>query len=147
MMGREISDPHGIEGTTPHIKGLDILPVSTILGAHKKTEQCHFSFEANPTIKGYGYEIHMGTTSSEQALCRLNTGEPDGCYLNSHTWGSYIHGIFDNASVIESVLKGIEPSISVTVSYRDIKEKGYNQLADLIRQKVNMPYIYEILNQ
>lgn len=147
MMGNEISDPHGIEGTTPHIKGLSILPVSTVLGANKKTEQCHFSFEANPAIQGSGYEIHMGSTSSEQPLCRLNTGEPDGCYLNSRTWGTYIHGIFDNAPVIESVLRLINPKIRVSVSYRDIKEKGYNQLADLIRQKVNMPYIYEILNQ
>jgi adenosylcobyric acid synthase len=147
MMGREISDPHSLEGTTPHIMGLNILPVSTVLGAHKKTEQCHFSFETNPAIKGAGYEIHMGTTSSDQPLCRLNNGEPDGCFLNSRTWGSYIHGIFDNASVIESVLQLIDPSITVSVSYRDLKEKGYNQLADLIRKNVDMPYIYEILNQ
>ena len=145
MMGREISDPLGIEGGTQHIKGLDILPVSTILGQHKKTEQCDFTFENNKDISGSGYEIHMGSTSSNQPLCRLNSGEQDGYYHDNRTWGTYIHGIFDNAPVIESVLRLIDPKISISVSYRDIKEKGYNQLADLIRQNVNLDYIYEIL--
>lgn len=147
MMGKEISDPLGVESDVPHIKGLGILPVTTTMGDHKKTEQCSFIFEENNNISGSGYQIHMGTTHSNHPLCRLKNGEPDGCFYNDRTWGTYIHGIFDNATVIESVLKLVQPSIKVTTSYRDIKEAGFNQLAQLIRKNVDMDYIYKVLNQ
>jgi adenosylcobyric acid synthase len=39
----------------------------------------------------------------------METGRADGYYLNDKTWGTYIHGIFDNASVIERVLRQIDP--------------------------------------
>jgi len=147
IMGTEISDPHGIEGSTTKIKGLDILPVYTVLNQNKKTEQCEFSFLTDESIKGKGYEIHMGNTSGNKPLCKLSTGKSDGYFLNNYTWGTYIHGIFDNSSVIESILKHINPNIKVTLSYRDIKEKGYNQLASLVRKNIDIDNIYNILKQ
>jgi adenosylcobyric acid synthase len=147
MMGHEILDPFGVEGENPRIEGLGIMPVSTTLGKNKTTKQCRFKFVTNSEITGSGYEIHMGTsTHSLSPLCNLNTSETDGCYLNPKTWGSYIHGIFDNATVIEHILQQVQPNIKVTVSYRDIKENGYNQLAKLVRQQVNMDYIYKTLH-
>ncbi|MDO4726215.1 MAG: cobyric acid synthase [Porphyromonadaceae bacterium] len=145
MMGIEVQDPLGIEGDISTLPGLGILPVTTVLEAGKQTRQCSFSFvESN--VYGEGYEIHAGQTKSDKPLCHLHNGDEDGYLLNSKTWGSYIHGIFDNASVIESILvaagKGTD---AVNIDYKAKKEEGYNRLAQIIRDNVNMEYVYNCL--
>lgn len=145
MMGVEVQDPLGIEGDISTLPGLGILPVTTVLEAGKKTRQCSFSFVDG---KGYGrgYEIHAGNTKSDKPLCRLHNGEEDGYMLNSKTWGSYIHGILDNASVIENILANVgKEAGGVNIDYKAKKEEGYNRLAQIIRDNVDMEYIYNCL--
>lgn len=144
MMGKEVRDPDGVEGDITALPGLGILPVVTTLAGGKQTRQCRFSF-IEGGASGEGYEIHAGHTPSGQPLCRMENGETDGYFLNDKTWGTYIHGIFDNASVIEPVLRRIDPAISATVNYKTRKEEGYNRLADVIRENVDMEYIYRCL--
>lgn len=69
----------------------------------------------------------------------------DGHFLNAQTWGTYIHGIFDNDSVIQQVLELINPEINVQIDYKKVKEEGYNQLAALVREHTDMDYIYQCL--
>ena len=133
-----------MEGDIASLAGLGILPVVTTLADGKQTRQCRFSFIENG-ISGEGYEIHAGYTPSTRPLCRMENGETDGFFLNDNTWGTYIHGIFDNASVIEQVLRQIDPAISVTVDYKARKEEGYERLAEMIRENVDMEYIYRCL--
>ena len=144
MMGREVRDPDGVEGDIASLPGLGIFPVVTTLADGKQTRQCRFSF-IESDASGEGYEIHAGVTSSNRPLCRMENGETDGYFLNGKTWGSYIHGIFDNASVIEQVLRQINPDISAAVDYKTHKEEGYNRLADVIRENVDMEYVYRCL--
>lgn len=146
IMGSEINDPLHVEGVIDSIPGLGILPVITTLSSEKKTEQCSFTFPGSKEICS-GYEIHMGKTESPapHPLCLINSERTDGFFLNSKTWGTYIHGIFDNSSVIECILRDIYPEIKISVSYHDMKEQGYNQLADLIRRHIDIEYIYKTL--
>ncbi len=144
MMGEEVRDPHGVEGNIPSLPGLGILPVTTTLASGKQTRQCTFSF-VEGSASGNGYEIHAGHTPSARPLCRMNNGESDGYCLNARTWGTYIHGIFDNASVINHVLRRFIPGFASAIDYKARKEQGYNQLADLIRESVDMEYIYKCL--
>ncbi|MGL1901090.1 MAG: cobyric acid synthase [Fibrobacterales bacterium] len=148
MMGKEIHDPHGIEGTFTTMPGLGILPVSTTLTTDKITEQCTFQFR-NSSEPCKGYEIHMGETTSEHhsPLCTIQ-GISDGHYLNERVWGSYIHGMFDNHEIVNSILKAaghqetIEPfSISA------FKETQYNKLADVVRDYCDLEYIYSQLSK
>lgn len=145
MMGDEVRDPEGVEGNIPSLRGLGILPVITTIEGGKQTRQCQFSFIGNRAIAGAGYEIHAGQTTSTNPLCQMDNGETDGCFLNEKTWGTYIHGIFDNASVIESVLRQVNPEFSSAIDYKTKKEEGYNQLADIIRENVDLDYIYNCL--
>jgi adenosylcobyric acid synthase len=145
MMGREIRDPHHVEGDTEYVPGLGILPVSTSLTTEKQTIQCNFSFLGGEEVCE-GYEIHMGetTTDIESPLC--TTGDmKEGYILNSRTWGTYIHGIFDNRPVVESVLRQVDPEYQVQLNFRDFKESNYNKLADLVRDSVDMEYIYRTM--
>lgn len=145
MMGVEVRDPEGVEGDIFSLPGLGILPVGTTIAGGKQTRQCKFTFMKNGAIQGEGYEIHAGRTPSVRPLCRLENGDTDGFFLDDKTWGTYIHGIFDNASVIEYVLRGIIPDFVAKIDYKSRKEEGYNQLADLIRENVDIEYIYRCL--
>ncbi|KGN67284.1 cobyric acid synthase [Porphyromonas sp. COT-108 OH1349] len=146
MMGRSIQDPHHIEGDQEYTNGLGILPVDTIISTEKSTKSCTFSF-MNESIHGTGYEIHMGVTKTDKPLLRTSHNEEDGYILNSRTWGTYLHGILDNASVINRIIQEIDPNFHTDIDYKAKKEKGFNALADLIRTHVDMDYIYQTMKQ
>lgn len=143
IMGEEIKDPHHVEGDTDSVSGLGILPVTTILSEDKQTEQCQFQF-LDQEILSTGYEIHMGNTISEHdsPLCKIGQAN-DGYFLNSNTWGTYIHGIFDNSSIVEYILKQVNAESTVDFDFQKFKDENYNKLADLIRSSMDMDYIYK----
>lgn len=144
IMGAEVRDPEGVEGNIASLPGLDILPVVTTLAGGKQTRQCSFSF-IESEAEGEGYEIHAGQTPSERPLCQMSNGETDGYYLDARTWGSYIHGILDNAEVINLILREVNPQIASATDYKARKEEGYNQLAQVIRENVDLDYIYSCI--
>ena len=148
MMGTEINDPYHVEGYVETIPGLGILPVTTTLTKEKITEQCNFAFQNNKEV-GKGYEIHMGETvfndnASKSILCRSSNGE-DGYFLNNRTWGTYIHGIFDNIFVIQEIIKSTGSNIAPDFDVKAFKEEQYNKLAGLVRKSTDIDYIYKSL--
>ncbi len=146
IMGQIVSDPDHIEGSIDQIAGLGILPVETIIKEGKRSRQSTFKM-AHSGVTGEGYEIHSGVTPTSNPLSILDDGTEDGYYLNDSCWGSYLHGIFDNKSVIDQVLKEINKETGETESYQESKERNYNALADYIRKYIDMDYIYKILAQ
>ncbi len=147
MMGEKIYDPYKIESDMEKINGLGILPVTTTLSKEKKTEQVKFKF-LNRNRTCTGYEIHMGRTESEDKspLCHIHDLE-DGYLLNERTWGTYIHGIFDNPVVMEYILKQVRPEIEIKENFIEFKNNEYDRLADLVRHAVDINYIYKTLNR
>lgn len=145
MMGIEIQDPHHVEGEIDSVTGLGILPVTTMILREKKTEQCQFRFLDREELCR-GYEIHMGDTTSERDSPVCTIGESDdGFFLNPKTWGTYIHGIFDNTSVVEYILRQVNYSGKIKVDFQELKDENYDKLANLIRNSVDMDYIYNTL--
>jgi adenosylcobyric acid synthase len=147
-MGTEIRDPQHIEGDIEFIPGLAILPIITTLTASKTTEQRTFKF-LNHTQECKGYEIHMGESVSDNpsALCQLSNNHPDGYFLNSKTWGTYLHGIFDNEVVVNEILQqaGLEKQITLT-DYAAFKDEQYNKLALWVRGNIDLDFIYKSLH-
>lgn len=144
MLGEWVHDPEGIEGTPQSVPGLGILPVSTTLAHGKTTVQCKFEMTGY-NAHGEAYEIHSGITETNSPLCLLEDGRVDGYYLNEKTWGTYLHGILDNADVLRRILKDYLPDTDMPKSYRQLKEEGYDRLAQWIRDNVDMEYIYSTL--
>jgi adenosylcobyric acid synthase len=147
MMGNEIHDPDHVEGDTETMPGLGILPVSTILTKEKTTEQCTFRFlEFETPCKGY--EIHMGETVSDETsnLSVIGDGKREGYFLNPKTWGTYLHGIFDNEVVINYMLthNGMKRNVSVK-DYQTFKNEQYNKLAQHVRENSDVKYVYRQL--
>ena len=146
-MGKTINDPHGVEGTISTMPGLNILPIETIITPEKLTEQCTFTFGDYPE-ECTGYQIHMGETLSfsPSPLCVTYTGNKDGYFLNEKTWGTYIHGIFDNPSIMRHILKVSNNKIHNTYfDFAQFKDEQYNKLAELIRNNLDLDLIYKSL--
>lgn len=146
ILGRWVHDPEGIEGECGSVEGLGVFPVETTLDSQKTTRQSRFTF-IHGKGEGEGYEIHAGITPTSSPLTRLESGEEEGYYLNDRCWGSYLHGILDNPSVIQSLLQEVGCQEEITVDYRNNKESNYNKLAAHVRAHVDMEYIYQTLER
>ena len=140
MMGEEVNDPFGVESDSNTIPGLGLMPMKTTLTKEKTTIQREFTFK-NLDEKCRGYEIHMGTSTTEKPspLLQIN-GNSEGYLLNDNCWGSYMHGIFDNQVVIDDLLGSI--SKSEIKSYEEFKDENFNKLADLLRDCLDIEKMY-----
>ena len=162
MLGREISDPHGIEsgGKTT---GLGFLDVVTELMREKRTVQV----EALPLLLGIaadcpvqGYEIHVGQTERGQVspCFRILSHDSektklidDGAISDDHrTWGTYIHGVFDsprfrrywlNQIRIRKGLAKLPLTVSENVNQR--RSNAIDKWADHLENHLNLTAIFD----
>ncbi len=150
IMGSEVCDPLHIEGDIDRLPGLGLLPVSTAIGGDKVTRQVRFSFLGDDAVCS-GYEIHMGITlpdnkEENSPVNRLEDGTPDGYFVNDKCFGTYIHGILDNKTVIDYILEPYAEKLNKTVfDYKQFKEEQYDKLADHVRKHVDMNLVYNIM--
>jgi adenosylcobyric acid synthase len=153
MMGRFVHDPNGLEGTPGTSKGLDLLPVETVLKAPKTTTRTRFFWK---NIEGTGYEIHMGETKRFSGNALFNIIErnllpcqtEDGCEMyNSKFMGTYIHGMFDTPAIIREWLKTINLNhIDVPNRNRlDEKDMAYDLLAAHFERHMNTNAIFDLI--
>lgn len=150
IMGREVSDPDGVEGSIRKLPGLGLLPVSTIISGKKVTRRVTFDFLGK--ARGcHGYEIHVGRTTLDPEATPLNTltdGSPDGCMVSGHCFGSYIHGLLDNPAVIDHIVGRLSAQ-NDTCGNADIaafREEQYDCLADHLRRHIDIPHLYRIMS-
>ncbi len=163
MLGQKISDPDSVE-SGGEITGLSLLPVKTVLTAKKHRSQTSGVFEEPggifENLKGTvfsGYEIHMGETVPEfemntEGATSLNefTSSKTG-YSLDNIYGTYIHGIFDNAETVEKIVeslaqqKGIDLKHLDILDYKELKEKEFDTLAATLREYMDIDYIYKIM--
>ena len=151
MMGQEICDPEHHEGDVERLPGLGLLPTTTQLTEEKVTEQVTFYMKGSDTLCK-GYEIHQGRTSilegeKMEPLDFKIDGQPEGCVVGSTCMGTYIHGILDNAVMIDRLLAPFNEKIKErkAFDYEAFKEEQYKKLAAHVRQYVDMELIYKIV--
>ena len=155
MMGQQILDPEHVEGDLEALPGLGLLPMVTRMSGEKVTRQIKFTLYGSSSDIMEGYEIHMGVTTPVEGenvypLNRLENGDVDGCLVDEKCMGTYIHGILDNPSFIDFLLKPYAHKLteeSVTFDYQTYKEQQYDKLADHVRTHVNLPLVYQILTE
>ena len=152
MMGTQILDPEHIEGDTPMLPGLGLLPVVTTMTAEKTTRQTAFRLkESDEELKGY--EIHMGETvpaegHTTQPLAILDNGKAEGCIVDNRTMGCYLHGILDNPQFADFLLDPFKEKAgkeSSVIDYDAFKQRQYDLLADHVRKHLDMNLLYKIL--
>jgi adenosylcobyric acid synthase len=149
MMGREVRDPHRVEGGAEFAEGLGLLPVATTMSGEKVTRRRTFRTLGGET-QCTGYEIHMGRTSVVRGeecgpVAFLDDGMPEGCRAPGAI-GTYLHGCLDNAAVRDLLLARLAGHLTEAGADRaTFKERQYDRLADHVRRHVDMARIYQIL--
>ena len=151
MLGRHISDPEQVEAAgVTEIDGMGLLPLETVFQGEKVQTQTNGVFSGVAGLlselngKRYaGYEIHMGR-SEEARGALISLG---------NVYGSYVHGIFDEQEVADTILKALCTKKGVffeslgSFDAKAYKERQYDLLADAVRAGLDMPLIYRILNR
>lgn len=172
MLGAEIRDPDGVESDVTVARSLGLLPVRTTFLPEKTTHQAEATAHAsspsdfrelvgNSTLRGY--EIHMGATELDADAWPLLTigsrsgdsmGDLDGAISpDGRIWGTYLHGIFDNDEFRFRLINTLRKERGLPALPRDElrcaaeeKEAGYDQLADLIHESLDMSAIWRLLD-
>jgi adenosylcobyric acid synthase len=153
MMGKTVDDPQGLEGQPGISDGLGLLPVETVLQAPKTTTLTQFSWNGHP---GTGYEIHMGQTTrkGEKPLFQIThrdhhpCRDEDGCVsADSKMMGTYIHGLFDNPSILKSWLKhiGLDGIDVSEIGGIEARNKEYDLLAEHFQKYVDVEGIVKLI--
>ena len=164
MLGREISDPNGMEyaRTTP---GLGLLAILTTMQPQKLTRMSRGRV-ISPTLFGQallplqlsGYEIHLGTTeylegSEPFALLQHepadgDTRHTDGCIApDGRIFGSYLHGLFDEDDFRHGFLAaarafhGLSPITSVR-RWKQQREAALDRLTDAVEGSLDMSELF-----
>ena len=171
MLGQKICDPEGVEGNIKEAYGLGLIQRNTVFKGEKVTTQVEGIIEeglpgvlgACGGLKVKGYEIHMGI-SEKTGECRdlltitQELGEArevleGSCNEEGTVFGSYIHGIFDEGPFARTLLnairerKGLPPIQSEILSYEAFKQGEYDQLAQVVRENLDMEAIYKIVEE
>ena len=151
MLGRELSDPHGLETSDGTIEGLGLLDIDTVLAPEKTlVKQQGIHLESGEKI--VGYEIHHGKTSNNRLpVLKFDNGETCGSQTADQLiWGAYLHGIFDQDNFrrwfidLLRVKKHLTPKGRDGTSYNI--DKSLDELADLIRTSIDVEKIYRLMN-
>ncbi|MCM1144623.1 MAG: cobyric acid synthase [Blautia sp.] len=197
MLGMQILDTEGAE-TKGSMKGMELLPIVTTLQHEKVRRQRQGTinrvegvFSVLSGLAYEGYEIHMGVSvpfqEEEGASGALEwekgmaengvTEEPFVTGNSPNVYGTYLHGIFDKASVVSALVgallekKGVAAgegnvadngivadrgnavgcesgmASSLYLDYKDYKEKQYDKLADILTEYLNMEDVYGMLRE
>lgn len=121
MLGRKLADPDRVESGNTAADGLGLLDIETTMMTGKQTHRVVAELMQDVSVSGLtipgelsGYEIHMGETVCGplgQALFRLTRRSGDAVDVadgavspDGKVWGSYLHGLFDNAELRQVLL-------------------------------------------
>jgi len=94
MLGRTLSDPHGIEGPAGTVSGLGHLDVATGMTPEKHLTRVSGKAFGVPL---QGYEIHIGQTDGPdraQSWVTLDNRKDGAASADGRIMGTYLHGIF-----------------------------------------------------
>jgi adenosylcobyric acid synthase len=107
MLGRTVSDPHGIEGAPGSAAGLGLLDVETVLLGDKVLRAVSGRLLDGDAAFS-GYEMHIGRTTGPGAatpLLAFEGGAVDGAVsADGRVAGAYVHGLFERGEARAALL-------------------------------------------
>ncbi|WP_300031858.1 cobyric acid synthase [uncultured Roseobacter sp.] len=144
ILGRQISDPGGIEGPPASAPGLGLLDVETVLVPVKELA-LREGVSTGDNIPLTGYEIHMGrTTGPDCARGWLDFGKgPEGAVsADGLVRGCYQHGIFSSDAFRASWMKGFGQQSQA--SYAAGVEETLDALATHLEQCMDLDLLWRL---
>ncbi len=148
MLGREIRDPHGIEGDPGSSQGLGLLDAGTTLEREKQLA----NVAGTLTLGGErvtGYEIHAGVTRGpalDRPAVTLEDGRRDGAVsADGQVLGSYLHGLFEAPGACAALLAWAGLAAPRAPDYRQLREAGIERLADAVEAHLDTAFLLRLL--
>jgi adenosylcobyric acid synthase len=131
MLGKNVSDPRGMEGPPGEVEGLGLLDVATQLTGEKALRQVEGACLANGA-PFKGYEMHVGETNGPGCgppLLRFVDGRVDGAIsADGRVAGAYVHGLFADDRQRAAWLASLGSTTGI--NYEAVIERTLDQLAD-----------------
>ncbi len=144
MLGREISDLHGVDGEPGTEAGLGLLDVTTVMSEHKQVQLR----EATALPGGEplsGYEIHMGRTSGpdcDRGWLSVDGRREGAVSANGRVRGSYLHGVFSSDAFRARFLA--EFRLTSTLEYDADVESTLDALAAHLEAHLDLDLLLEL---
>jgi adenosylcobyric acid synthase len=154
MLGREVADPYGVEGTPGTVAGLGWLDFATTLTREKtlKNVTGRLATDADGgTISAVaGYEIHMGEThgpalDAPALLLDDGTGglRPDGARAaDGQILATYVHGLFDTPAACAALLAWAGLENAGAIDYPALREASLERLADTLAAHLDLQRLW-----
>lgn len=152
MLGDELRDPSGIEGSTAPVRGLGLLRARTTFGPRKRTVPVSGrvrsgGFAKLDGIELSGYELHQGDTERNGSapfadLTRSGGGErvADGAVSgDGRVIGTYVHGLFTGAALRDAMLRALARRRGISFVPRVLPSDPYADVAAWFQTSVDMP--------
>ena len=146
MLGTEIHDPEGIEGTAGNSRGLGLFNLQTRLENKKQLTRCsgHLSFSHTPVS---GYEIHAGITEGEalkNPVVHFNHRSDGAISDDGLIMGTYLHGLFDQQAACDSILRWAGMSSPESPDHLALRETEIDRLANCVEAHLDMKKIHDL---
>ncbi|CAH2787889.1 MAG: Cobyric acid synthase (EC [uncultured Paraburkholderia sp.] len=149
MLGREVADPHGVEGAPGTFAGLGWLDYSTVLTREKTLKNVAGRLTLLGAADVAGYEIHMGETHGPAlASPALQLGEGPNAYADGavsadgQILATYVHGLFDTLAACSALLAWAGLSDAQAIDYPALREASLDRLADTLAAHLDLPKLY-----
>ncbi len=150
MLGRELADPHGVEGAAGTMAGLGLLDMRTVLERDKRLDNVRgrLTLDGSPAVAGY--EIHMGVCEGPALarpaleLMRSDGGmRADGARsADDQILGTYMHGLFDAPAALAALLEWAGGQAVATVDLAARREADLDRLADAVEAHVDLAALF-----
>jgi adenosylcobyric acid synthase len=136
MLGRQLADPLGLEGSPASMAGLGLLPVETTFASEKVTERVRTRIAGANALwsrddgePADAYEIHMGRTIPVESSLgpapfvverRDGSTSLDGTVSGDGlVVGTYLHGLLEHGTVRRRLLQSLAATKGVTLPTTD----------------------------
>jgi adenosylcobyric acid synthase len=136
ILGKQIHDPDGIEGSAGSSEGLGLLDIETVLTENKQLRNVSGRlYLADAEINGY--EIHAGISKGkalQRPFCQLTDGADGAISEDKLIIGSYVHGLFNHPQSLSVLIEWVGMSAPETFDYAALCEQDIERLADVVEQ-------------
>jgi adenosylcobyric acid synthase len=141
MLGRCISDPHGVEGPIGESAGFGWFDMRTELEPEKRLRNVSGTLCLAPAAVR-GYEIHAGRSSGAalaQPAVRLADGRCDGAIsADRQVLGTYVHGLFESSEACTALLDWAGLAQPLSQDHGARREQTLDRLADAVQDSLDL---------
>ena len=145
MLGKRITDPHGIEGTAGETLGLGHLDIETVMTPDKRLTRVT-GLHAGTDVALEGYEIHIGRSDGPDRTrpFAVIDGAPEGAISpNGRIMGTYLHGLFTSDQFRQAFLAHLGTQ-SGPQSYASTVDATLDALAAHLETHLNITGIFDM---